>query len=58
MRRCSRVCLRCARPTRAESSVLVLSPNFRPAVNDIKTLYYQKFRGGGGKGDAELDTDE
>ena len=32
--------------------------NFRPAVNDIKTLYYQKFRGGGGKGDAELDTDE
>ena len=29
--------------------------NFKPAVNDIKTLYYQKFRGGGGKGDAELD---
>ena len=29
--------------------------NFNPAVNDIKTLYYQKFRGGGGKGDAELD---
>ena len=33
----------------------MLSPNFRPAVNDIKTLYYQKFRGGGGKGDAELE---
>ena len=29
--------------------------NFKPAVNDIKTLYYQKFHGGGGKGDAELD---